>query len=474
MSSSFRSLRALSVRFGIALLVTTLVAVAGLAYLNYRVNADIANIPRIEVKTDKALGPGKPANYLIIGSDTRSFVADSSEKQAFGNPNDQTGQRSDTMMILHVEPQAKRTLIVSIPRDTWVNIPGVGQSKINAAFNKDLGGGPDKVIETIKSNFNIPIQHYVEVDFSSFQGIVDALGSIPVYFPYPARDEVTGLNIPTAGCQQLKGDMALAYVRSRHYEEKVNGRWRSDPTADLGRIKRQQDFMRRVGGEAIKGGISNPLTARTLLDKTLKKLTVDPSFDQQDVYRLINSFRDVDPNDTERIRTETLPGEGAMRSGQSVIVVKQPEADAMLAELRTFNDTPTPKPAAVAPSAVQVRVVNGSGQTGVAATALASLQSAGFGGAGTGNNSIRVARTEVRFAPGNEAKAALVASYFGGTAVEKSDPSVAGADVEVILGQNFKGVSAPTSTTTAATPAAPAASAPGGVASPPPGDPSAC
>lgn len=469
---SLASLRTFLARFGIALLITTLVAVGGVFYVNYRVNADVASIPRVDVNVEKPLGPGKPANYLIIGSDTRSFVAGNSEEQAFGDPKDQTGQRSDTMMIVHVEPQAKRTLIVSIPRDTWVNIPGIGQSKINAAFNKDLGGGPDKVVETIKANFDVPINHYVEVDFSSFKGVVDALGSIPVYFPYPTQDTVTGLNIRTPGCIQLDGDMALAYVRSRHYEEKINGRWRSDPTADLGRIKRQQDFMRRVAGEAIKGGIANPLTARKMADSTLKKLQVDNAFESSDIYRLINSFRDVDPNDTERVRMETLPGTGAMRNGQSVLLVKQPEASEILADLRTFNSAPV---VTLTPSDVRVRVMNASGQTGVAATVLTELQREGFLSAGTGNASSRIPTTEVVVGPGDEAKGAFVASYFGGSTVTRADATITNGDVVVYVGPTPKVAKPTPSVTTASTTVSGAAAAPTPTSSfPPGGDPSAC
>ncbi|MFZ4515778.1 MAG: LCP family protein [Acidimicrobiia bacterium] len=466
------SARTLLVRFGIALVITTIVATGGLLYANFRVNADVASIPRVEVNVDKALGPGKPANYLIIGSDTRSFVAGSDEESAFGDPKNQSGQRSDTMMIVHVEPQAKRTLVVSIPRDTWVTIPGIGQAKINAAFNKDIGGGPDKVVETIKTNFDIPINHYVEVDFSSFKGVVDALGSIPVFFPYPTQDTVTGLNIKTPGCQKLDGDMALAYVRSRHFEEKVNGRWRSDPTADLGRIKRQQDFMRRVGGEAIKSGITNPLTARKLADSTLKKLQVDSAFESSDIYRLINSFRDVDPNDTERVRMETLPGTGAMRNGQSVLLVKQPEAGALLAELRTFNSSPVPT---LSPEDIPVRVVNASGQSGLAATIMTELQRQGFLSGGTGNSSSRVATTEVVAGPGDEAKAKFVAAYFGPGAVTRTDAAVPAGQVVVYVGQNHKAVIAPSTSSSAPGATTPAASgAAPSTALPPGGDPATC
>jgi hypothetical protein len=213
------------------------------------------------------------------------------------------------------------------------------------------------------------------------------------------------------------------------------------------------------------------VTARNLADKTLQNLSVDPSFDQSDVYRLINTFRDVDPNDTERIRTETLPTDGAMRDGQSVLLVRKAEAEPLLAQLRSFDNSPSPTTDQAKPSATKVRVVNASGQTGIAAQALDALVAKGFIGAGTGNGQVRIAQTQVLYGPGNKAKAELVASYFGGNVNTREDASVQGTDVEVQLGTSFSGVVAPTSTTA---PMASASSTGGAVASPGPGDPGAC
>ena len=161
-------------------------------------------------------------NFLLIGSDSRAFVNDPTEAQHFGSPQEQTGQRSDTIMVAHVDGKTGTALLVSFPRDLWVAIPGIGNAKINAAFN----AGPQRVIETIENDFDIPISHYLEVDFQGFAKMVNAIGTIPIYFPAPARDAKTGLLIKTAGCKQLNGDQALAYVRSRYYESFVDGQWR--------------------------------------------------------------------------------------------------------------------------------------------------------------------------------------------------------------------------------------------------------
>ena len=101
---------------------------------------------------------------------------------------------------------------MSFPRDLWVDIPGVGGSRINAAFND---GGPDLVIDTLRSNFGIEINHYLKVDFKTFKDVVNSIGRVPVYFPYQSRDVETGLNHEFAGASCLDGAGALEYVRSR-------------------------------------------------------------------------------------------------------------------------------------------------------------------------------------------------------------------------------------------------------------------
>ena len=196
--------RAFVSRLVVALVVATLFMGGAVFAVNYVIDRKLDNVARVEVSL--ATSPPEGANYLLIGSDTRAFVSSAGEEEAFGDESDTGGQRSDTMMVLHVEPSALRTFVVSFPRDLWVDIPGVGKSKINAAFND----GPDKTIETLRSNFGVEINHYLEVDFKSFRGIVNSIGSVPVYFPYPARDEKTGLYTPFAGCVRLDGNAALS------------------------------------------------------------------------------------------------------------------------------------------------------------------------------------------------------------------------------------------------------------------------
>src|SRR6266550_1523349 len=148
--------------------------------------------------------PGKVMNVLLVGSDTREDLTDA---QNFGGTKAVGGQRSDTIMILHVDPKATKAAILSFPRDLYVTLANGEKNRINAAFSS----GPDLLIQTVTQAFGIPIDHYVQVNFDGFKGIVNAIGGINVYFPSPARDTFSGLRVPKAGCLFLNGDGALSY-----------------------------------------------------------------------------------------------------------------------------------------------------------------------------------------------------------------------------------------------------------------------
>src|SRR5690606_36599098 len=145
-----------------------------------------------------------------------------------------SGQRSDTIMIARVDAAAKTVDLLSFPRDLWVPIEPSGEAqRINTAYGL---GGPQNLIDTIKTDFGIDIHHYVEINFASFKGIIDAVGGVPMYFDRPMRDEYTGLYQYELGCVTLDGEQGLAFARSRHLEtQNDRGRWYTDPSGDLGR-----------------------------------------------------------------------------------------------------------------------------------------------------------------------------------------------------------------------------------------------
>jgi LCP family protein required for cell wall assembly len=275
-------------------------------------------IERVDTESTLAGGGlGSGTNYLLVGSDTREGVEGGEGGITDGDfP---SGQRSDTMVVLHTGGDG--TKLLSIPRDLYVEIADTGESgKINGAFN----GGAPRLIQTISDNLDIPIHRYVEVDFLSFAGLVDSLGGITIDFPNPAFDPNTGLMITEAGPQKLNGEQALQYVRSRHYHEVVNGVDQGeDPTADLGRIQRQQAFLRAVFEKL--GNTKNPLTLARTLSSTADGLRIDDEMGLFDAIRLAWTLRGgLNP---EPLVLPTTPD-------GNVLVLNEEEAQPILDQLR--------------------------------------------------------------------------------------------------------------------------------------------
>lgn len=452
-------------RMAIAVVVTTILSAAGIAMVNSMIDSRFNNLKRKTVNVASDTGSSEPANFLLIGSDTREFVTTEKDKKSFTDEQGETGQRSDTMMIIHVDPKQKKTTVMAIPRDAVVDIPGIGRQKINASFNSELGGGPDKAIETIKVNFDITIHHFVEMDFDSFRQIVNALGSVNVYFPAPARDLKSGLDTKLEkGCIPLDGDEALSYVRSRYYEQYIDGKWQDDPTSNFGRIARQQEFMKRVATIAVKKSLADPLKGRDVSDAIIKNLQVDQNLKKDDIFKLMNAFNGIDPNDPTHVVFETLPVKSQFQNGSWNDIIQTSQAEPLLEVFRNLSstkgglDSVTTLPR---PGAVKVRILNSSGRTGLAASVIGELQTIGFAPAGTGNATKKQV-TEIHYTAANKEKAMLISKYIKGTLVE--DSAIADADVVVMLGTDFTRVnkapdltsattlkSASTTTTTVAT-----------------------
>jgi LCP family protein required for cell wall assembly len=466
--SPLRAVRALSGRIVIAIVVCALVAGAAVFRINSYIDDRIEEIPRVQLNV--APRSGSAANFLIIGSDTRSFVANEQDKEAFTD-NEVTADgpaRSDTMMVLHADGDA--SYVVSFPRDLWVDVPGHGSERINAAFND----GPQTVIDTLQQDFNVPINHYLEVNFKSFEDIVNAVGAVHVWIPQQMRDQYSGLG-PFAygpGCYPLDGAAALAYVRARHLEYYENGKWvDASGRSDIDRIERQQDFIKRLGRIAVTKATDDPTIAPDLADRLIPNLTADQSFDRDAFNELVRSFMGLSDGTDNGPIFETLPWDRATRSGQDVLVTKQPEADAVLAVLRGEVPIPTTTTAApettgggstpsVRPVDVRVAVWNGSGQDGAASLTAEQLEQKGFVNGGAQNNpSGLIDHTEIHYAAADLAKAQLLASVVPGAQL-REDSSRSGTDIVLVLGKDFKGLgstagtAAPEATTTTLSPEA--------------------
>ncbi len=440
----------LLIGFNVFLVGVCLVTAGGIFYTFNR----FGDLPRVELAHVLSPEPEKEAvdkaqNFLLVGSDSRASIDPSDPNiGAFGSEADVGGQRSDTIMVLRIDPASERASILSFPRDLWVSIAGTGgKQRINTAFSR----GPDVLVATLQQNFGIPIQHFVEVDFAGFKGLVDAVGGVPVYFENPARDKNTGLNIPVAGCATLNGDQALAYARSRHYEYKIGNKWRTDGTGDLGRISRQQDFIRRSLKKAVAKGIRNPIVLNQLIDVGISNVTVDSSLSARDLIRLGNRFRSLDPS---KIDMYTVPITPTSINGASVLLLQEQAAQPVLDVFRGVEtpaagatDSAAPLPT-VAPSTVEVEVLNGAGVRGLAAQTKQALTGLSFQVTGTGDaDSSQYDHTVIRYAAGQESAARTLASFIDSGAQLQPVASAGAAGVQLVLGRDFTGVSATAATT---------------------------
>ena len=454
--------------------LTTLVVLGALGvggiywYTNYRFD-QIKKVHAQHLVSTLAVGQQKPFNILIVGSDSRAFVSDNNRTQvnAFGNPGVQTGQRSDVTMVARVVPATKSVTIISIPRDLWVDIPGndggiSGMNRINAAFD----AGPDLLVRTIEQDLNIPINHYMAVNFPGFSGMVNAIGGITMDFPTEVKDAFTGLHVTTTGCQVVNGTTALQLVRARHlYYMNANGYWTYDGNSDFSRIQRQDAFFRAVLAKVGSIGL-NPITINDFVSAAVTNFTIDDTLSKGDLINIANDFRGLPKN---HLVTETLPTIGyTTAGGAAVLKTAQPYAQSMVA---AFNQLGTAPPAvtppashkrgstttapALRPAQVAVQVMNASTVAGIAHTTAVALSAQGFHVTQIGNASSALGTdqpSEIRYGTTGYAAALTLGSALSGPLRYVSDPTLSGDNVVLDIAGSSLTVHAPspggTTTTT--------------------------
>jgi LCP family protein required for cell wall assembly len=414
------------ITFNCCMIVVALVGAGSLAYAKRKVGEiDRYKLSNISDPTSPGFDSDQPRNFLLVGADSADGLQ--AGDQALAGRDEVGGIRSDTIMVVRVDPKTNEAKVLSFPRDLWVDVPGLGKGRINSSLEF---GGADKLIETIKTNFDIDINHYVQVNFAGFKSLVDEIGGVPVYFATPVKDQ-GGLNVTNAGCNTLDGTGALAYVRARHMKYlNENGYWASlDGTSDLGRISRQQDFIKRVLRGAIKKGARNPRTLANLVNTGVENITLDQGTTAGDLIALGNAFRNFDPN---ALQTYNLPVTDTVRGGAAVLDLQTGGAEPILAK---FRGTGTETGDELTPASVAVLVLNGSGTQDQAGDASSILATAGFKMSEPGSTP-GVTRTEVRYAPGMEAQAALVARHlFADVALV---PDQDASEITVVTGPDFR------------------------------------
>ncbi|MEU9837589.1 LCP family protein [Actinomadura sp. NPDC048032] len=307
----------------IAVGVFVALVVAGLGGLAWqRQSSYNGNIDRLKgvMPDDSPNRPGANVegteNWLLVGSDSRADATTGEGNQVW-KPGQ---QRTDTIMLLHLPADRKKAYIVSFPRDSWVEIPGYGPQKINAAFSF---GGPKLLIETMENLTGIRIDHYGAIDFEGFKSMTDALGGVTVNIKQGVYDPARKKRWE-AGRQKLNGEDALLFVRQRY----------NLPNGDFDRIKRQQAFLGALAKQAAdRGTLTNPLKLDRFLSALTKSISVDEGVSAGDLRSLALSMRSVRASD---VMFMTLPHKGTgMRKRQSVVFLDGTKAKALFEAVKT-------------------------------------------------------------------------------------------------------------------------------------------
>ena len=283
-----------------------------------------------------------PVTFLVVGGDTREGLPDELEI------NDRLdGNRADVIMLATLDGDEARVL--SLPRDLQVDLDEYGVVKLNAALA--LGGG-DLMVSTVEELTGVQIDHYVEMDFYGFASIVDALGGVEITFAYPARDLKSGLDVE-AGVQLLDGKEALAYARSRGYQERRGNVWVSIDANDLGRIRRQQSLLFAMLESAKRWTIVFDIPA--VLRAAGEHLVIDAGLDAQRLLELGWAARNLNRGDIE---VYSLPVWESTENGVYYLHPRQPEANEVLA---AFIGAAVPTGASEQQQELRLKVLNGNG-----------------------------------------------------------------------------------------------------------------
>jgi LCP family protein required for cell wall assembly len=370
-----------------------------------------------------------PRNVLLLGSDTRAGLSEE-QQAAFGTEETVPGERSDTIILLHIDPQREKAVVVHLPRDLRVRIPGHGIDRINAAFEV---GGPDLVVRTVKAFTGLPIHNYIEVNLAGFQRLVDALGGVRMCVDRPMHDPQARLDLPRAGCYLFDGERALAFVRARHVE--------GDQIPDFSRIARQQQFMRAM--------LNRLLSFRALLDtqvieEAVRNVTTDQRLSGADLVLLGQKLRQLaeeDPSGARSLDFRVVPSVPQTIGGVSYVVAQQPDTDRMFTALRLGRPLGrlglTLAQTLPSPGVIDVRVLR-VGAAAEAEEVEGILRRAGFIVLEARDAPAGTETSEILFRPGAGPQAQVVSGYFEGLPRRLVSESILGdTEVAVVVGDDF-------------------------------------
>jgi LCP family protein required for cell wall assembly len=403
---------------------------------------------------------GKGLNVLIIGSDSRAGLTHAQQTQL--HVGHDSGQRSDTMILLHIPSDGRKAEMVSLPRDSYVTIPAhcpggfppkhgkcpkgaavipAQQNKLNASY---AFGGANLAVSTVEYNTGVRVNHYIEISFLGFVNMVNRLGGVTICNPKPINDPVhydpstggyvgSGLNIP-AGNVKLNGTTALEYVRAREF----------DPAqGDLGRIQRQQKFMAAMLSKAESAGVLLDLPKLYgFLKAVAGSLTTDSRLGKGEELSLARKLHSMSPKNVDLL---TVP---LSNTSLSTPVGSAVEWDPVLSK-RLFHDFSADRPITnvirpskltIPPSSIALKVLNATKTQGLAAKAAGALSRLGFSISGTGNAPAGTSssQTVVVYGPSRAESARTVAAAVTGS-LRREDSSL-GSHIELLVGSSYEGV----------------------------------
>ncbi|HEY3317422.1 MAG TPA: LCP family protein [Coriobacteriia bacterium] len=362
---------------------------------------------------ESARPPGDPFYMVLMGEDKRP---------------EELRARSDTLMIAYVDPPRRKVSLLSIPRDTRVDIPGHGKQKINSAMQL---GGATLVIRTVKEYTGLPISHYMEVDFNGFKDLVNAVGGVTVDVPErivdsKAADHNWRAKVVNKGVQWLDGDHALTFVRSRHFAD-----------GDFTRIKDQQIFMKALAKKTFTAG--NIVNLPKIVDAVVNNVTTDLSVPQ-----MLNLAADFKGMEQGGLSTAMAPGDAKYINGVSFVIPDRPALMELVRRMESGESLEStaaslsPK-AAVSPQAVTITVRNGGGPAGVAKEVADLLKKDGFRIGEVGNTGRPVFEHTLIVFKTSDAKAQIVHETLGfGTVVKSSSLYQFKTDILVIVGKDWR------------------------------------
>jgi LCP family protein required for cell wall assembly len=276
-------------------------------YLNgslARVNAGTAGMPT-----------SGPLNILVAGVDIRAGLT--ARQQALLHVGYVASHNSDTLMVVHVSADRRSVQVISLPRDSWVRIPGFGMNKINAAIGL---GGPTLMVRTVRQATGLEINDFVEVNFLGFVKIIDALGGVNICLPFAVDDSYSGLHL-SAGRHHVNGVTALEFARDRH----------SFARSDLARISDQQQLIASVIRSAVSSGLAtDPVRFSRFLAAAASAVRVDQHFD---LIGLANQLRFIRPSSVTFMTVPLANVDYLTPNGQSAVLWDGPAAQALFARV---------------------------------------------------------------------------------------------------------------------------------------------